>query len=620
MKRTMIFALLLCFGMALSAQSIAPVVNHQEGKEYMLDKPVEISDVSPFENTGVNMLSSKGLVDINETELGETFYDLQTNAAISNRFVVWDDGTMAAVWTRGLEASAFPNRGTGYNFNDGSAWGPWPEARIEDRRCGWPSIAAWGTGGEIVVAHNGQAGLEISQRATKGSGAWTQTNFLGPAGNEDDITWPRLITSGPNNEYIHIIVNSNSEHLGQAEALLYSRSSDGGATWDPHNVVLDEMGEDYIFEYLADGYTLAARGNTVCILAGSPWQDLFYMRSDDNGDTWDKQMVWEHPYPLLDPETEYTDTFFCMDRTAQMTIDSDGHAHVVFALQRAIADESGAGLYAWNPDYDGIAYWNDEMEPFSDDINALAPPQLDYPGSEMVQDENYIGWMQDVDGDGVVTLEGIMNYHSPGMSTMPSIFVDDDGNRFLIYSSNTETFVYTAGAEPVNYKHIWYRLYTDGAWGDFQDLSSGIAHVFDECIYPMIGDASNGLLHYIYNADLAPGNAFNGNHDYQQNRTVYAKMDIPVGLIENDDLEALSIGMNPNPATEKAMVSFRLDDPSDVQVILTNITGQIVREVSHVNMNGNVNIALEVSDLPAGTYICTVRAGKMFAAEKLIVR
>ncbi len=619
MKKSMFIALLLCMSMVINAQNHAPVVNHQKGKLYETVNYVATKEVNPFMNFGINMVSNKGMVSPTEVELGETFYDLQTNAMIDNRFQVWDDGTMAAVWTRGMEATAFPNRGTAYNFFDGASWDAWPVLRLENTRTGWPNIAAWGAGGEIAVAHNGATGLEWMQRETKGSGDWTQTNFLGPAGIENDITWPRMITTGENNEYIHLFVHSYVEYMGQPGALLYSRSNDGGENWDPHNVILDGMGEDYVFDIQADGYTMAANGNTVCVLVGSPWMDLFYMRSDDNGDTWDKQIVWEHPYPLLDPVTMYTDTFFCMDRTAQMALDNDGHAHVVFALQRAISDETGYGLYAWNPDNDGIAYWNDEMEPFSDDINALAPPHLGFADSEMIEDVNYIGWMQDVDGDGVVTLEGIQEYHSSGMSQMPSIYVDEFGQRFLIFASNTETFVFTGYTDPVNYKHIWARQY-NGTWGPFVDLTDNISHIFDECIYPMIGKASGQSMHYIFNADIGPGSGFLGHHEYQQNRTIYGSFDFPVGLGENADLDKIAVELSPNPATERVMVKFNLDEISDVQLTVSNMTGQSVREVNRTSMSGTVKIGVEVSDLPAGTYICTIKAGKMIATEKLIVR
>jgi len=613
MKRTMIFALLLCFAMAISAQNIPEIVGAQ--KIVKVEYVTGDKGVSPFVNNEVNMMSNKGTLAQNEAEIGETIYDLQSNAAIDNRFWVWEDGTMAAVWTRGMEASGGPARGTAYNYFDGSAWGPWPELRLENVRCGWPSIAAWGAG-EITVSHNGVSGLEWMQRETKGTGEWIQTNFMGPAGIENDITWPRMVTSGDNNEYIHLFVNSNAEYLGQAAALLYSRSDDGGETWDPHNVVLDGMGDDDFLDIGADQYTLDAQGNTVILVCGSAWHDLFYMRTDDNGETWEKYLVWEHPYPLFDWNTTITGEFFCPARNASGTIGPDGKVHIVFGIGMVWHDEPGTS-YWLDAGVDGIAYWNDEMEPFGNDTNTLAPPAYEYPESEMIEDVNYIGWMQDVDGDGVVTLnDDIMYYQQFGLSTIPSVGVNEFGQVVVIYASTTETFE----IDDWNYKRIWMRSYANGSWGEFANLTDEIHHVFDECYYPVIGKVSGQSLHYIFNVDAYPGLAWSGDHDWHQNRTIYANYDIPVGIGENNELETIAVELGPNPATERVVVKFNLKELSDVQLTLTNMTGQTVKEQSRVGQNGMVKIGVEVSDLPAGTYICTVKAGKMIANEKLIVR
>ena len=94
--------------------------------------------------------------------IGDTEYDLQSNASLDHRIYLFDDGTMAAVWTRGWETGAYPDRGTGYNFHDGSGWGPSPTARVEPERTGWPSIAPYGENGEIICAHTAADGLIFS--------------------------------------------------------------------------------------------------------------------------------------------------------------------------------------------------------------------------------------------------------------------------------------------------------------------------------------------------------------------------------------------------------------------------------------------------------------------------
>jgi hypothetical protein len=51
------------------------------------------------------------------TQIGKTFYDLQSNVSVGNRIVRHSDGTVSAVWIESCAAGApsFSTRGTGYN-------------------------------------------------------------------------------------------------------------------------------------------------------------------------------------------------------------------------------------------------------------------------------------------------------------------------------------------------------------------------------------------------------------------------------------------------------------------------------------------------------------------------
>ena len=563
----------------------------------------------------------------NETKLGETFYDLQSNASISNRFWKYEDGTMAAVWTRGMEATSFPDRGTAYNYYDGAAWDDWPTERIQDIRCGWPSYAAWGADGEVSVAHNGVEGLEWSWRTPKGSGDWTQQNYLGPAGIENDITWPRMITTGTNNEIVHLFVNSYVEYEGQPRALLYSRTDDSGATWDPQHVILDGLGEDAYTEINADDYVLAARGDMVVLLVASPWQDLFFMKSEDNGENWEKTVIWEHPYPFFDFLTTITDTFFCCDGSANVAIGPDGKVHAAFGINRVYNAELST-TYNLFPYVDGIGYWNEDMDRFSNDLNALAPPDPYniFPWitpAEMVEDENYIGWMQDIDGNGTVDLNSdIYFYQQIGPSNMPSIHVDEDNFVHVIFVSTTETYEF----DVYNYKHLWYRtthpMHGDGGeWGPFVQLTEDISHIFDESYYPVIADFDEitQTLHYIFNTDVTPGLAWSDDHAWQTNNIIYGAFPIPIGIDENVFDAPLPVSVNPNPVTSTATFSIGLEDATSVTLLLTDLNGQEVRKLNYgVQVSGESDLTLDLSDLPAGIYFYRVIAGKATASGKLV--
>ena len=150
------------------------------------------------------------VLEAEEATIGETWYDMQTNTSIDNRIYLHPDGTLGAVWTMGLTgAPGYDDRGTGYNYFDGNDWGPIPEVRLEGLRCGWPSYAAWGANGEIIVSHHTSIeALAFSRRDDKGTGDWTQWDYEGSIGGDVDPTWPRMATSGENNEYIHVFYNS----------------------------------------------------------------------------------------------------------------------------------------------------------------------------------------------------------------------------------------------------------------------------------------------------------------------------------------------------------------------------------------------------------------------------
>ena len=362
---------------------------------------------------------------------------------------------------------------------------------------------------------------------------------------------------------------------------------------------------------------------------GSAWHDVFYLRSDDNGDTWDKVMVWEHPYPFFDFTTTITDTFFCVDNSAHMTLDYEGHAHVVFGINR-VMNLDLTTTYNYFPYVDGVGYWNDMMPAFSNDISALAPPQYGYATSEMVADVNYIGYMQDVDGDGELTLiDPLMNYRQIGPSTMPTITVDEFGYKYVLFSSTTETYF----NDEFNYKHIWARGYDNATgaegWGDFIDLTSDIVHIFDESVYPILTTNTDENIHYIYQADVTPGIALDDEHAYQENRWTYGmlpKVELTpswtgIGVNEVAAIDDSKVSQNfPNPFTGTTTVNVNLETPANLSLVVTNMTGQKVIELNKGQVAAqNHTFTIDATNLQSGIYFYTVTAGTSQVTRKMIV-
>ncbi|MBU2650897.1 MAG: T9SS type A sorting domain-containing protein [Bacteroidetes bacterium] len=566
-----------------------------------------------------------------EEVIGETVYDLQSNYSSQNRLYLFEDGTIGGTWTMGFTTTSFPDRGTGYNYFDGTEWSDYPTARIEGQRSGWPSYQPFGAEGEIICSHvtAGTDGLLLNHRPVKGSGAWTEMILQGPPGNEL-ISWPRMVTNGPDRNYIHVfsitlpVGNGGALYNGMDGALLYNRSLDGGVTWDINNVQPPETNIDYYIAYGGDYYAIAEpRGETLAFLMASKWHDLYLLKSTNNGEDWEKTIIWEHPYPFFDWDVTVTDTFYTTDGAVACAIDNYGDVHVVFGLTRVGHFEIG-DTYSGFPFIDGLGYWKEGMPPFesSEPLNTMKPENL-------IEDVNLIGWTLDINGNGVWdvigTVESLGNYRT-GVSSMPQITIDESDNIYVLYSSVAETFQ----TDDQNYKHLNLRVSYDNGetWQpEIYDLTADIMHVFSECVHPVMSPTSDDYIHIIYQEDSEPGGSVQGDLDpYGDNRTPYikvAKSELGVGTGEINKPEYLDLaGQNfPNPASTYTSISIHLLNSANVDMEVFNVTGQKVLSVNKGNLSAGVhNITLDISALPAGTYFYTVRANDEQITHKMQVK
>lgn len=625
MKKFLLFTLVMSFGLIGFSQYRSTIPNELKNRAVQRERTAASDPVAPMTNVTYLKapLKSAGML-INETVIAETVYDFPTNSMLGNRIWAWEDGTVAAVCTWGMLDPNFADRGTGYNYFNGSTWGDKPTQRIENLRCGWPNIAAWGAG-EFGISHNGNTGLEFIKRDTKGTGTWTQTNYQGPAGIEGDPTWPRMTTSGDNNEVIHMFYNSYVAYEGQATALLYSRSTDGGETWDPRDVILDGMGADYYFEIGGDNYVLASRGNTVALLCADMFSDMFIMKSVDNGENWEKIIVWEHPYPFFDWNvTITTDTLYTVDNSADIAIDPNGMCHVTWGIGRVGHDAVGTTYSFW-PITDGIGYWNESMGQIPENDNphkTLMPEYLDEHGM-------LIGWLQDINNNGTIDIDEyeVLTYRQLGMSTMPAITIDDEGAIAIVYSAINED----ANNTITYYKRLWARGSPDlgVTWGEFVNLNNDIIHIFDECVYPVLAKASpNNKFHLIYQADQWPGvymNPGGQQHDPVVNQVYHMAIDkgdiVGITNPSGNTVSGVTVSQNrPNPANYLTSIGVETNNEMPVSLQVCNLTGQRVFEIPTQNLTaGKHNLTIDASVLVPGVYFYTVIAGTQTITRKMIV-
>src|SRR5690606_33964731 len=104
--------------------------------------------------------------------------------------------------------------------------------------------------------------------------------------------------------------------------------------------------------FSADDYVWAEPRNGVIAFAlFSSTADLVLMKSTDDGETWQKTIVWEHPIPQFDyTTTAYTDTCVAPNGTGQIAIDDEGKVHMVFGTcATEFREPSDDGSYYYFP-------------------------------------------------------------------------------------------------------------------------------------------------------------------------------------------------------------------------------------------------------------------------------
>ena len=546
--------------------------------------------------------------------IGITWYDLQSYGSLQNRFYIHEDGTKAAVWTMGFDYQNYfqTDRGTGYNYFNGTSWLDPPIERIEEERTGWPCYAPLGLNGEVIVSHIASSalpdeGLLISIREEKGEGDWEFLNLLGPPDYED-ILWPRMITNGSSNQNIHILASTRPAGMpyqGQFPALLYYRSTDSGQSWEIEHHVFPELNLFSYNQIPEDRYNWASpKGDTIAFIIGAKTIDLILMKSYDNGNTWEKTIVWEHPIPFYTTGNITEDSIYCCDGSSSIALDNQGNAHIVFGID--ILYYSGGWFIPVPPD--GLAYWNESMLPFKATINALHPDTL-------MESGQLVGWSQEINNNGQLEfISDPVRYRQGGMSNMPSLVSQYD-NLYLVYSSVTE--LYDNGIE--NFRHIWFRSSTDNgdSWGEFYDINGGLVGGFEENIFPCLA-VNEDHLGLIFQQDFEPGLASLGQyHPYIENQIKYVNLDDylfpPVGLEIKPSTPEFVI--SPIPAKECINIKGELQSGDLIEIV--EMSGKVI--VHHYVKQKTNWLKLNLGRIPTGINILRITSKEIYFTERIVI-
>ena len=660
MKKVLLLSLSLVLGFSAFAQMRTMKDDARQGvasaKKALVGKEItpETSNYVPQEPRSVVV---NRWDDMEDAEILWTTYDLQSNQYVANRMVQWPNGSVAAVATMSHEYNlTASDRGTGYNFYDGSVWGDEPETRFEPWKTGWPSIAQWGENGEILLCH-GNGGMQCFTRETAGEGEWEYKGAL-PAYPEgypytsNYATWPRVVTCGDNHNII-IAVAALQQSISSDETDIrtcFWRSEDA-ENWTCSYGPMADLGLGYeIGNFSADDYCMAANGHNVALVySGCLTNSLWLFSSTDDGLTWEATKVWEHPFEghELDEEgLDYGDTLFA-PMNSSVVIDNNGVTHIAmntFEFTHTLDNDPGYYTYWSGRSVDGILYWNSTQEapiqaPDGNPFHAarLWWPDPENPGYVHMESDStrWIGMIPmfyDASGS-LISWENEKfyndNYHSKlyGASGHPVLSCDPMGNLACAYSApNTKRIGYDENSAPFYLRSIFvsYLNVDEGYWHQIEDdLNEDFMYEVSDALFTISVLNTNhpGEYWFGFQSDDAIGFAWGSEPSQSsnsENQIHVCKVIAPaefVNVPENNDVEDVIYRIYPNPATDYMVVSSAME--TEATITIHNLVGQVVSQYNkHLSLGEN---RLGI-DLKSGVYFCTISANGFDKTVKVVVK
>lgn len=508
-----------------SAPTTAPNKVVQNANNYKVVKEQSVQSMTPSAPTKhqptFEARSGAG------TEIGTTYYDLQSNYGVCRR-ILNDNGTLYATWTMSNEqGSPFNDRGTGFNqsTDGGNTWAAAPEARLENVRTGWPEIAKTSGGRLVSTSHatSDPTGIAFTW-LDSGSQEW-QTKIID---GDADATWARMAVSG---NTIHVIASRlNGQFAGIDGGLAYFKSTDEGDTWTGPTELPNESA--HYPSINADSYAIDAVGNTVVIVIGGYGREVLLYRSEDAGANWTQKVIVAVPNPLIDTGAataeEFLDPQVCAGGQMSLVLDANKKVHLMFDRVWNFRDACGAtdGVF-YTPNSTCLMYWNEDM---------LMAKEI---GKTVRHDYN---------ADGIVQINST-DYSIQGYGTslvgQPSLGLDANGNIYCSYSSLRDGAEQAANADAgITTKRLYRDVYliksTDNGatWIGPYNVSNNTNL---EDVYASIAKKVDDNVHIIWQQDNLAGvylrfigttqDPANGQSVATVNSIQYAK--IPVGDITN---------------------------------------------------------------------------------------
>jgi len=585
-------------------------------------------------------LSARGVDYKSFVRIGSTYYDLQTNFAMPHRLALHSNGAVSATWTTAnSDAAGFSTRGSGYNYrNESGKWNPSDSSRVENVRTGWANIGILSNGSVFTIGHDAtNGGFYMAKSASSTSRPSTTTSILKEPPYKP--IWARTANNG---DVIHLICSyTDSAAPGEARAprrkgifapMVYSRSKDGGTTWDKQHIMMPNYDSTLTNNGGADQYNIDVKGNTVAIVNADLLQGVIAWKSIDGGDNWQRIIVDTFKYAPWTGKTEMLDTPFTNDGTVDVIIDNNNKLHVFFGLGRVLDTDTTDESYSFYPGTQGMMHWSEA----TDKTTLIASGnQFDRTedGFNSLEQATYSGLSS---GNVPSGLSTVARLGSTSAMRQPASAMDANGNLYCLFSVPIEQDISDLGA---NFRDIGVVYSTDGGatWSLPQNVTQVLGREDD---FASTCRVANGFLHMTWQQDeIAGTNLQNnsgsfGNHPVVLNLINYQA--IPVTEILNGNIgmlygvnvekpntgEVMVVNQNyPNPFSNSTNVLVYLTKPGDIKVEVRNAMGALVKTQTHSNLyKGNHELTITAEGLSTGVYTYTLIAGGSSVSKTMMVK
>jgi hypothetical protein len=392
--------------------------------------------------------------------------------------------------------------------------------------------------------------------------------------------------------------------------LNYSRSLDGGATWDIVRSMPPGVNDLEYLGFRADGYAIDSKDNTVAFVSGNLTDDWALWKSTDNGTTFTRTVIMDFPWTKYDDVTQITDvdgdsvadTVLTTDGSYAIMLDNNGMVHA-FAGAMLILDDDPAAPLGLFLTTDGLLYWNESMGTNPPLVVAAAP---------------------DLDGSGqadAFALDLGGRYGNDGICSMPSCGIDAAGNLYLSYCPLIEG---TDSGNPsplaFSYRNVYVQASQDGGttWNTPVNVSND--PFFESVFCSMAKNVDNGCVSLLWQQDDSPGYSVppNGEHPINNNDFIYDCVDITTLLGVKEELTPeVAISVYPNPAHNSVLLNYTVENAVEMKIEIRNVMGQVIDSfIEEAQSAGIHSIKVDVENYSNGVYtVNTIMGNDVFSTK-----